>query len=116
MTRIGFVYDLRETYLAEGYSEEQVAEFDTSETIEEIVGSLNRLGFLVECVGHGRELAAKFVAGKRWDLVFSIAEGVEGRSREAQVPALCELFDQPYVFSDPLTLAVSCLLYTSDAA
>ena len=41
----------------------------------------------------------------RYDLVFSIAEGVKGRSREAQVPALCELFDQPYLFSDPLTLA-----------
>ncbi len=43
----------------------------------------------------------------RWDLVFSIAEGVAGRSREAQVPALCELFDQPYVFSDPLTMAAT---------
>jgi D-alanine-D-alanine ligase len=40
--------------------------------------------------------------------VFSIAEGVKGRSREAQVPALCELFDQRYLFSDPLTLA-ACL-------
>ena len=40
--------------------------------------------------------------------MFSIAEGVKGRSREAQVPALCELFDQPYVFSDPLTMA-ACL-------
>jgi D-alanine-D-alanine ligase len=32
---------------------------------------------------------------------------VSGRSREAQVPALCELFDQPYLFSDPLTLAAA---------
>jgi D-alanine-D-alanine ligase len=39
--------------------------------------------------------------------VFSIAEGLKGRSREAQVPALCELFDQPYLFSDPLTAAAS---------
>jgi D-alanine-D-alanine ligase len=39
--------------------------------------------------------------------VFSIAEGVKGRSREAQVPALCELFDQPYLLSDPLTSAVA---------
>jgi D-alanine-D-alanine ligase len=40
--------------------------------------------------------------------VFSIAEGLKGRSREAQVPALCELFDQPYLLSDPLTSA-ACL-------
>jgi D-alanine-D-alanine ligase len=32
---------------------------------------------------------------------------VKGRSREAQVPALCEMFDQPYVFSDPLTMAAT---------
>jgi D-alanine-D-alanine ligase len=52
-------------------------------------------------------LAGRLVAGQRWDLVFSIAEGVQGRSREAQVPALLELFDVPYVFSDPLTCAVT---------
>ena len=40
--------------------------------------------------------------------MFYIAEGVKGRSREAQVPALCELFDQPYLFSDPLTMR-ACL-------
>jgi D-alanine-D-alanine ligase len=32
---------------------------------------------------------------------------VSGRSREAQVPSLCELFGQPYTFSDPLTCAVT---------
>src|SRR4029077_16067523 len=37
----------------------------------------------------------------------NLAEGVSGRSREAQVPAVCELFDQPYTFSDPLTCAVT---------
>ena len=41
------------------------------------------------------------------DLVFNLAEGVRGRSREAQVPAVCEMFDQPYTFSDPLTCAVT---------
>src|SRR4029078_715044 len=35
------------------------------------------------------------------------AEGVRARRREAQVAAVCELFDQPYLFSDPLTLAAS---------
>ena len=56
-------------------------------------------------IGRGQALAARLVAGERWDVVFNIAEGVKGRSREAQVPALFELFDQPYVFSDPLTRA-----------
>jgi len=104
---IGFVYDARADYRALGFSEVAVAEFDTPETLDEIAGALARLGHAVERVGNGRALAAALVAGRRWDLVFSIAEGVSGRSREAQVPALCELFDQPYVFSDPLANAVT---------
>lgn len=105
--RIGFVFDLRDDYRAMGYGEEETAEFDSVETIEAIEAALSRLGHSVERVGHGRELARRFVAGERFDLVFSIAEGLRGRSREAQVPALCELFEQPYVFSDPLTMAVT---------
>jgi D-alanine-D-alanine ligase len=54
-----------------------------------------------------RALAARLVAGDRWDMVFNIAEGVRGRSREAQVPALLEAWDIRYVFSDPLTQAVT---------
>ncbi len=107
MKTIGFVYDSRDEYLAAGFSEVQVAEFDTEDTISLIEAALIRLGNRVERVGNGRKLAARLAAGTRWDLVFSIAEGVSGRSREAQVPAVCELFDQPYAFSDPLTMAAT---------
>lgn len=104
---IGFVYDLREEYLAAGYSEIEVAEFDSPATIDEIEAALNRLGHDVVRVGRGQVLAERLVRGERFDLVFSIAEGLAGRSREAQVPALCELFGQPYAFSDPLTMAAT---------
>jgi len=105
--RIALVYDLRDDYRALGFSEEAVAEFDSVETIDWLAAALEALGCEPVRVGRGQALAARLVAGERYDLVFSIAEGVKGRSREAQVPALCELFDQPYLFSDPLTLAVS---------
>jgi D-alanine-D-alanine ligase len=105
--RIALVYDLRDDYRALGLSEEEVAEFDSVETIDQLAGALEALGCAVTRVGRGQALAARLVAGTRYDLVFSIAEGVKGRSREAQVPALCELFDQPYLFSDPLTLAAA---------
>lgn len=105
--RIGFVYDLRDEYLAEGYSELEVAEFDSSSTIDEIEAAFVRLGYTVERVGRGRNLARRLASGERFDLVFSIAEGLAGRSREAQVPAVCELFDQAYAFSDPLTMAAT---------
>jgi D-alanine-D-alanine ligase len=106
--RIGLVYDLRDDYRALGLSEEEVAEFDSVDTIDQLAAALEELGCKPVRVGRGQSLAARLVEGERYDLVFSIAEGVKGRSREAQVPALCELFDQPYVFSDPLTLA-ACL-------
>lgn len=40
--------------------------------------------------------------------VFNIAEGLYGVSREAQLPAMLELLQIPYLGSDPLTLAL-CL-------
>jgi D-alanine-D-alanine ligase len=105
--RVALVYDLRDDYCALGHSEEEIAEFDSVETIDELAGALEALGCAVERVGRGQALATRFVQGDCFDLVFSIAEGLRGRSREAQVPALCELFDQPYLFSDPLTMAAS---------
>ncbi|MEQ8507492.1 MAG: D-alanine--D-alanine ligase [Rhodospirillaceae bacterium] len=105
--KLGLVYDLRDDYLALGYSGEATAEFDSRETIEALEDALQRLGWDVVRVGRGVELARRLAAGDRFDLVFSIAEGLKGRSREAQVPALCELFDQPYAFSDPLTMSVT---------
>ncbi len=105
--RVALVYDLRDDYRALGFSEEEVAEFDSAETIDWLATAIEALGCEPVRVGRGQALAARLVAGERYDLVFSIAEGLKGRCREAQVPALCEMFDQPYLFSDPLTLAVS---------
>ncbi len=42
------------------------------------------------------------------DLVFNIAEGLHGASREAQIPALLDMLQIPYSGSDPVTLGL-CL-------
>ena len=86
---IGLCYDSKEEYLAAGYSKLQVAEFDDEGVIAGLEESLGRLGHRVERVGRGRALAARLAAGERWDLVFNVAEGLWGRGREAQVPAVC---------------------------
>lgn len=104
---IGFTYDLRSDYIALGYSTEDVAEFDTEATIDAIAGTLGDLGHRVDRVGNVRALCARLSKGDRWDLVFNICEGMKGRSREAQVPAVLEAFDVPYSFSDPLVCAVT---------
>jgi D-alanine-D-alanine ligase len=105
--KIGIAYDLREDYLAEGYGDEETAEFDRLDTIEAIEGTLQRLGFATDRIGNIRKLAARLVAGDRWDMVFNIAEGLRGFGREAQVPALLEAFEIPYTFSDPLVLSLT---------
>lgn len=105
--RVGLTYDLREQYLAEGYGLEETAEFDRPDTIDAIERAILRLGFAVDRIGHVRQLAARLVAGDRWDLVFNIAEGLDGIGREAQVPALLDAWRIPYVFSDPLVMALT---------
>jgi D-alanine-D-alanine ligase len=42
------------------------------------------------------------------DIVFNIAEGLRGPSREAQIPAVLEMLGIPYTGSDPVTLGI-CL-------
>jgi D-alanine-D-alanine ligase len=105
--QIGLCYDLKADYLAAGFSAEQVMEFDDEETVAGLAAALTANGHRVERIGRGVELAKRLAAGDRWDLVFNFAEGLRGRSREAQVPALCEMFEQPYTFSDPLTCALT---------
>ncbi|MFL5237103.1 MAG: D-alanine--D-alanine ligase [Rhizomicrobium sp.] len=105
--RIGVTYDLRSDYLAMGYGEEETAEFDSEVTIEVICEALTSLGWQVTRIGNVKALAESLVAGERWDAVFNFCEGLKGFAREAQVPALLDAYDIPYVFSDALTLALT---------
>jgi len=105
--RIGLTYDLKDDYLALGYSEHEVAEFDSPATIAALEGALIALGHEVERIGHVRALATRLVSGWRCDLVFNVAEGMAGFGRESQVPALLEAYGIPYTFSDPLVCALT---------
>jgi len=104
---VGLVYDLRKDYMAEGFTEEQAAEFDSDDTINCLHTAIENVGYQVERVGNGRALAKELAAGRRWDMIFNIAEGVGGRCRESFVPSLCELYAVPYTFSDALVSAAT---------
>ena len=104
---VGLTYDLRSDYLREGYSEEQTAEFDRESTVEALENTIKQLGYETVRIGHVRSLVEKLARGERWDLVFNICEGMYGIGREAQVPALLDAYKIPYVFSDPLVLALT---------
>jgi D-alanine-D-alanine ligase len=105
--KIGLTYDLRSEYLALGFKEEDAAEFDSDITIDTIEKTIRDSGHIPDRIGHARSLCKRLAAGERWDLVFNIAEGLHGRSREAQVPCLLDVYDIPYTFSDPLVCAVT---------
>lgn len=106
--RIGLTYDLKEDYLAEGFSEEEAGEFDAAVTIEAIEGAIKANGHEVDRIGSIKALVGALADGRRWDLVFNVAEGVSGIAREAQVPALLEAYGIPFTFSsaDVLILAM----------
>ncbi len=105
--KIGLTYDLRSEYLAAGYGEEETAEFDRDDTVEALESTLAALGYHTERIGHARNLIQHLAAGRRWDLVFNIAEGMNGIGREAQVPAILDVYGIAYTFSDPLVMALT---------
>jgi D-alanine-D-alanine ligase len=106
--KIGFTYDAKADYaLAPGDPGDKYAEFDSDATISEITGALGSTGHEVVKIGHARNLLKRVAAGEKWDIVFNIAEGVSGRNRESQVPAILEMFGIPYTGSDALAMGIS---------
>jgi D-alanine-D-alanine ligase len=105
--RVGLTFDLVDAHRAGALSEEDLAEFDSEETIAGIERAVAGMGHHTERIGGIQALVRALAAGKRWDLVFNIAEGRSGSARESQVPALLDAYSIPYTFSDPLVLGLA---------
>jgi D-alanine-D-alanine ligase-like ATP-grasp enzyme len=106
---IAFIYDSFNSYRAQGFSIEQCQEFDTDETIDAMIRSLEACGHKVVPVAGIKQLVAMLAEGKHesWDLAFPTAEGMFGAGREAQVSGLLEAYQIPHVFSDAATLSLT---------
>lgn len=106
--KIGIAFDLKPTSpLPAGAPDDLHEEFDAPVTIRAIAAALRELGHDVVELGNNREFLEKILADPP-DAVFNFAEGTgTSRSREARVPAVCEMLGIPYTGSDPLALAVS---------
>ena len=102
--RIGFTFNVKRVDTKGGNDSE--AEYDAPETIDAIRDALESYGHQVLPFEATAELPRQLMETKV-DLVFNIAEGVEGRNREAAVPALCELLGIPYTGSDAATLSIA---------
>jgi len=90
---------------------EDTAEFDKQETVDAIENALSNMGFETEPIGNCFQLMEALVAGRKWDLVFNIAEGLYGDGRESVVPAILDQYKIPYVFSGPVVLGISLNKY-----
>jgi D-alanine-D-alanine ligase len=104
--RVGFTYNLKRIIPGDDYKTDQEAEYDSPKTIEAISQALKSLGHEVIELEATPDLPVR-LGSTDLDVVFNIAEGIKGRNREAQVPALLELLDIPYTGSDPATLALA---------
>ncbi|XYH99703.1 ATP-grasp domain-containing protein [Sorangium sp. So ce1128] len=115
--RVGFTYNMKrgEPAAADGgaagkagsgamYDSE--AEFDSPRTIQAIASAIESYGHTVVPLEATPDLPRALTAAGV-DVVFNIAEGLRGRGREAQVPALCELLGIPYSGSDATTLSLA---------
>jgi D-alanine-D-alanine ligase len=107
--RVGLCYDLAAKHQPKpGEPRDKAAEFDSPETVQALQEVITALGHEVLPIGDGQDLLKFLAGGGKVDLVFNLAEGLHGRSRESQVPALLEMWQIPYTGADPLTLAL-CL-------
>lgn len=101
------VFPNRKLHSASGkINPDTFAEWDTWETINAVKAALDEYSN-VSLVEADFNAFRKLMEIKP-DIVFNVAEGFYGISREAQIPALLEMLGIPYTGSDPLTLA-TCL-------
>ena len=98
---IGLTFDLQTDP-----ADERQAEFDPPATIAALTGALESLGHHVTPLGAAQEIFRAPERLRGIELVFNIAEGRDGRCREAWVPTLLDLHGVPYVGSDPLALTI----------
>jgi D-alanine-D-alanine ligase len=87
-------------------SADTYAEWDTQETINAVRDAL-ALHHRITMIEADEDAFEKLRQAQP-DIVFNIAEGKFGASREAQIPAMLEMLNLPYTGSDPLTLSI-CL-------
>jgi D-alanine-D-alanine ligase len=103
--RVGLAFNMKRIESHAG--DDREAEYDAPETIQAITQAIESHGHAVIPLEATQDFPRALTASNV-DVVFNIAEGMAGRSREAQVPSLCELLGVPYTGSDSATLSI-CL-------
>ncbi len=104
--KIAVVFNLKKEP-AQNMPEDFYAEFDNLSVPTAIKEAIEKKGFDVEIVEANEDFFEKIRYGN-YDFVFNIAEGLNGGSRESQVPAILDMLGIPFtgsgVFTQALTL------------
>ncbi len=103
---VGVTYNEKRIVPKHEEDDDQDAEYDSPKTIKAIGEAIESYGHEVIYLEATPELPS-ILSSTPLDLVFNIAEGIRGRSREAQVPAILDLLDIEYTGSDPATLSIA---------
>jgi D-alanine--D-alanine ligase len=103
--RVGLAFNMKRIESHDG--DDREAEYDAPETIQAITRAIESHGHIAVPLEATPDFPRALMSSNV-DVVFNIAEGMVGRSREAQVPSLCELLGVPYTGSDSATLSI-CL-------
>lgn len=103
--RIALTYNLKKKDPAKPM--DYFSECDSEDTINAIVSALESRGHAVDTVEAGRPNLFSYFRDNRVDIVFNIAEGIGGKMRESQVPAVLDYFDIPYTGSNTLSLGLA---------
>ncbi|MFH1867748.1 MAG: ATP-grasp domain-containing protein [Candidatus Omnitrophota bacterium] len=104
--KIVLIYNLKKDPKAENLPDDYYSEFDSTETVESIASAIRANGHAVSLVEADSQIVDKLMA-ELPDIAFNIAEGINGPSRESQVPALLDYLGIPYTGSGVLPLALS---------
>lgn len=107
MAKVALVYNLIHFEGLRGRPLDMLAEYDSEETIAALRTALEAGGHEVLPL-EADETIMEQLCETQPDIVFNIAEGLRGESREAHVPAICEMLGLHYTGSGPLALA-TCL-------
>jgi len=104
--RVGFTYNVKRVKPALDGTRDEEAEYDAPATIQAVREAIAATGHEVIDLEATADLPSLIETTKP-DLVFNMAEGIKGRTRESQVPSLLELLDIPYSGSDPAALNIA---------
>ncbi len=103
---VALAHNLKPKQKASHLPEDYYSECDSERTVGSIVRALEMNGHTVLRVEANEELLT-FFQRHAVDIVFNVAEGFHGTSREAQVPSILEFLGIPYTGSGPLALSLS---------